>query len=57
MAETTVNQNKDGLKDVELNANIKVKCIVKGYQECEFDVNIGEEFLAELRKASARGAP
>ena len=57
MAETTVNQNKDGLKDVELNANIKVKCIVNGYQECEFGVNIGEEFLAELRKASPRGAP
>ena len=47
MAVNRENKQGDSLKDEEQNMNMKnmkfkVECIVKGYQECEFDVNIGE---------------
>lgn len=54
MAATKENQHSDYLKDTEQNVNLKVQCIVKGYQECEFTVRIGEEFVA-LRKNGSRG--
>lgn len=44
MAATREYQNDDCLKDEEDTAIIKVHCVVKGYQECKFSVNTGEEF-------------
>ena len=44
MAEASANQNEDHLEDKEQNVNVEVQCIVKGYQECEFNVNTGEKF-------------
>ena len=29
---------------------VNVKCVVKGYQECRFDVKEGEEFKVENRR-------
>lgn len=54
MAEASANQNEDHLEDKEQNVNVEVQCIVKGYQECEFNVNTGEKFEL-LRKHGSRG--
>ena len=54
MAATRDNPNVDSLKDAEDTAIIKVHCVVKGYQECKFNVNTGGEFFA-LRKHGSRG--
>ena len=54
MAEASANQNEDHLEDKEQNVNVEMRCIVKGYQEYEFNVNTGEKFEL-LRKHGSRG--
>ena len=36
------------------HVSIKINCIVKGFQECKFTVDIGEEFQA-LKKYGPKG--
>ena len=44
MAEASANQNEEHFEDKEQNVNVEVQCIVKGYQEFEFNVNTGKKF-------------
>ena len=50
--------NRDPNQDLSVNEKVEVhvRCVVKGYHECEFNVNLEEEFVAEKKKGARERA-